>query len=128
MVVVLDAAAPPVVVLPGGIAALSAGESQTCALTGAGGVLCWGGYRHQDPITGEIYGFSTTPAPVDALPGGVARQRTHLVLRCPKADDVHFFSVLFLGQFIADNHDEPTIGIVSQTQLSNPKYRLQQLR
>jgi hypothetical protein len=65
-----SSAPTPVAGLPPAIVALAAGGMHTCALTGAGNVLCWGlgtaGQLGNGPQGGG--GISTTPTVVGALP------------------------------------------------------------
>jgi len=66
-----DRLAPtPVVGLDAGAAAVTAGGYHTCALTTAGGVLCWGAVGY--PGSGDPPDYDVTPAAVTGLESGVA--------------------------------------------------------
>ena len=61
----------PVAGLGGGVAAIAAGQAHTCAVTMAGGVLCWG-WNASGQLGDETTADHVVPAPVSGLGGGVA--------------------------------------------------------
>ncbi len=61
-----DRSAPvDVVGLPGSVVAISAGRDHTCAVTGAGELLCWGGDTYGELGNGDPLSASHTPVTVE---------------------------------------------------------------
>jgi alpha-tubulin suppressor-like RCC1 family protein len=58
--------------LTSGMAAVSAGYVDTCAVTTGGGVICWGGNSYGELGYGIAGGYSSTPVPVSGLASAAA--------------------------------------------------------
>ncbi len=67
---------------PGGQIIVAAGAYHTCAVTGAGGVICWGSSGEGQLGNGSFTNAQPTPTPVTGLSSGVVRLATGAYHTC----------------------------------------------